>query len=604
MRVKSLKRKQKWQIHRLAFKKRRLRRRSFFINRVRLKFAKALKLSSQVTNNNHSLKSKLLRGKDIRHAPDAELTKSLISKSINLTNAVSYSDLQSLLNKPRHLVAFSLLNCQDTKIIATHTSIFRQEPLSKKYTLISSIQSNFYNNLVNKPSNQLNNSSFNKNKYTTFTLSRSARKHSMSAWSYNSSKALYDNNKSYAGFTFTDGFVPVLTSSTIHNKEQMLFLPNLNIRDSLFGKYIKSRNLNGRQLPEILVQKAKAVWINKLEIFRSSKHSSKNSRFLRVRRCRKLLRQRNNRVSSTQLSRNPIKYTSHKVTKNRTKYAQTKSNLYRLVNMLRSVLYSTNTYLNKPNQIPSASSLTLPSLRLETLNTFHSYNKQAKALKVSFKSTNLLSTSYNNVFPVINPANRVLRSFRPTLTKDLNFYSDVTPWINDNIIRLVENASGRRSLIQHSMHAENMVDLKSKLEYKKWITRMAYYERNLGHRFFMEEALHIIHLSFRYHDVTLFSSWLKAIITRISFWKTRSIFRFLKYIFNNYYRFIFDSLSIKGIKIRLKGKISAAGNSRKRTILFRSGKNSYSSVNIKCIHDFKTITTFTGVMGFQVWLFY
>ena len=113
-----------------------------------------------------------------------------------------------------------------------------------------------------------------------------------------------------------------------------------------------------------------------------------------------------------------------------------------------------------------------------------------------------------------------------------------------------------------------------------------------------------MHLSFKYHDVNLFSSWLKAIITRISFWKTRSIFRFLKYVFNNYYRYMFDTLSVKGIKIRLKGKISAAGNSRKRTILFRSGKNSYSSVNIKCIHDFKTITTFTGVMGFQVWIFY
>jgi ribosomal protein S3 len=67
---------------------------------------------------------------------------------------------------------------------------------------------------------------------------------------------------------------------------------------------------------------------------------------------------------------------------------------------------------------------------------------------------------------------------------------------------------------------------------------------------------------------------------------------------------MFDELSVKGIKIRLKGKISAAGNSRKRTILFRSGRNSYSSVSVKCLHEFKTITTFTGVMGFQVWLFY
>jgi hypothetical protein len=27
-------------------------------------------------------------------------------------------------------------------------------------------------------------------------------------------------------------------------------------------------------------------------------------------------------------------------------------------------------------------------------------------------------------------------------------------------------------------------------------------------------------------------------------------------------------------------------------------------VNTKVLHSFQTITTFTGVMGFQVWLFY
>jgi len=140
--------------------------------------------------------------------------------------------------------------------------------------------------------------------------------------------------------------------------------------------------------------------------------------------------------------------------------------------------------------------------------------------------------------------------------------------------------------------------------YKRWIPRMASYERKLGHRFFLEEALHIIHLSFRLHDCSLLSSWLKAIIKRISFWKTRSIFRFLKYLFNNYLESHFNYLGIKGFKVRLKGKISAAGNSRKRTILFRSGKNSYSNVSLKCLHNITTISTFTGVMGFQVWIFY
>jgi hypothetical protein len=214
------------------------------------------------------------------------------------------------------------------------------------------------------------------------------------------------------------------------------------------------------------------------------------------------------------------------------------------------------------------------------------------------------NSNYSNIYPVRGCFNFKFNKFRPILTRQLNFYSDITPWVNDALIRFIEFTSGSRALIQHNMNIEGMVDKHSKLTYRCWILRMGYYERTLGHRFFMEEALHIIHLSLKNHDVNLFSSWLKAIITRISFWKTRSIFRFLKYIFNNYYRFMFNDLSSKGIKIRLKGKISAAGNSRKRTILFRSGKNSYSSVNVKCLHDFKTITTFTGVMGFQVWLFY
>ena len=67
---------------------------------------------------------------------------------------------------------------------------------------------------------------------------------------------------------------------------------------------------------------------------------------------------------------------------------------------------------------------------------------------------------------------------------------------------------------------------------------------------------------------------------------------------------IFPELKIKGLKIRLKGKISAAGNSRKRTILYRVGQTSHSKLDLRVSHSKQTINTFTGVMGFQVWLFY
>jgi ribosomal protein S3 len=63
---------------------------------------------------------------------------------------------------------------------------------------------------------------------------------------------------------------------------------------------------------------------------------------------------------------------------------------------------------------------------------------------------------------------------------------------------------------------------------------------------------------------------------------------------------VFKDIGIKGLKIRLKGKISAAGNSRKRTILYRIGNTSHSTTALRVLNESTTINTFTGVMGFNV----
>ena len=99
-------------------------------------------------------------------------------------------------------------------------------------------------------------------------------------------------------------------------------------------------------------------------------------------------------------------------------------------------------------------------------------------------------------------------------------------------------------------------------------------------------------------------SWLKTIILRISFWKTRSIFRFLKYLMLNFFVQIFSNLGVKGLRIRLKGKISSAGNSRKKSILYRFGETSYSRISLRVLNEVDTVVTFTGVMGLSVSIFY
>jgi hypothetical protein len=605
--LKSIKRKQKWQLHRLLFKKRRLRKKITYTRRLSLFLVRKQGNKPTITSPLKLSRSSL---KNLRQQNYSPITTTVTYSTTSIPNNIAYVNHYKInQNLRRHLLPF-LTSSLSINALGDFLSSFTNIsdlPMVKKYSLASLIFTGSSNSSHLKHTSATSKWECQKR----FTLSRASLKTSMSAWSYNTTNVLSNHNKSYSMLAFSDGFIPILALGTILSRPQLATMNNLPISPLVSSNSRLSLRIckhAGYLLPPKTLH-------FRVSFIKQSSHRLASHRKLRTRkpkvrrtyRYRKLLRSNSIRSKTLSYYLNGWSTFRKHITPTPSKFFTSRKSYARLVNTLKGILYAPrSTTTSYAANLSTFSELTTPTLfpMPKLFSKTHSYSSTPGLFKSVYRLQPRGSTAFNNLYPAINPSHRSLYSFRPTLTKDLNFYPDVLPWVNDSIVRLIEHSSGQRSLLQHSMHAENMVDLRSKLEYKKWITRMSYYERNLGHRFFMEEALHIIHLSFRYHDVTLFSSWLKAIITRISFWKTRSIFRFLKYVFNNYYRFIFDSLSIKGIKIRLKGKISAAGNSRKRTILFRSGKNSYSSVNIKCIHDFKTITTFTGVMGFQVWMFY
>jgi ribosomal protein S3 len=76
--------------------------------------------------------------------------------------------------------------------------------------------------------------------------------------------------------------------------------------------------------------------------------------------------------------------------------------------------------------------------------------------------------------------------------------------------------------------------------------------------------------------------------------------RYLKHTFFLFFLYFFSKLKIKGIKFSIKGKISVAGNARKKKIFFSFGKTSFSSLSNKILYNFTTITTFTGVLGVKI----
>ncbi len=223
---------------------------------------------------------------------------------------------------------------------------------------------------------------------------------------------------------------------------------------------------------------------------------------------------------------------------------------------------------------------------------------------INISKVNIITSSNNNLIPNFKYFNIKLKKWLHSTNSSIFFKENLIPWVYTNFIRFIEFISGKRALLSLYSFLNEFMPTDYIALYKRWIERLSFYEKRLGHRFFLEEALHIIHISFKNHDVNLIINWLKAIIKRISFWKTRSIFRFLKYLFNNYFIYIFDLLDIKGFKVKLKGKISVAGNSRKRSIVYRARKNSYATTKVKVLHKLSLITTFTGVLGLQIWIFY
>ena len=231
-------------------------------------------------------------------------------------------------------------------------------------------------------------------------------------------------------------------------------------------------------------------------------------------------------------------------------------------------------------------------------------NKPKNSIQtLNYRLNKLNLQPYSNITPQ-QTFNKVLTKQLSSLFSMNKIREDIIPFYYHTLVRFIEHCSGKKFLFQFYPFLHQNINLNYVIRYKSWIPRMGSYERRLGHKFFFEEALHIMHLSFILRDAVLFSNWLKSMILRISFWKTRSIFRFIRYLYLLYFTSTFTELKIKGLKIKLKGKISVAGNSRKRTILYRTGQTSHSKVSLRVSHHKQTINTFTGVLGFQVWIFY
>ena len=272
-------------------------------------------------------------------------------------------------------------------------------------------------------------------------------------------------------------------------------------------------------------------------------------------------------------------------------------------NFFNNLLISNTSALVSLLNLPNYSYMvTLNSLLLRSYNqTIHLHSNLPLLAKIQTLSLPLERSNIMINYPLYK---NIVFKRQISSSQQSRFLRNSSKWIQSTCINFLEHITGKKVMTQIYSHLKSSVDPYFKLVYSRWAPRFLYYERRLGHRFFLSEALYIMHIGLYDKDSKIILAWAKSMISRISFWKTRVIFRFIRYLFTYFFTTFFPHINAKGFKIKLKGKISIAGNGRKRSILLRFGKTSYSTVDLRTLYSFDTVNTFTGVLGLQVWVFY
>lgn len=223
-------------------------------------------------------------------------------------------------------------------------------------------------------------------------------------------------------------------------------------------------------------------------------------------------------------------------------------------------------------------------------------------LKNHFKTNPLLTTNpllKSNLVPLTIFQHTIRRKVIKLVVSS-KYLPRTTTYFYRSLIQFMEFYTGKKVYLKFNPFIENSLTYSDLARCYMWFGRVNPYQRILGHRIFVHESLRIFHLALRFKDPTFLSNWIKTMLYRMSFWKYRVLFRYIKYVLRNLFWAHFDELDFKGIKLTLRGKISVAGNARTRTLTFSVGKTSHSEMNNRVLSDFTNIHSFTGVMGFRL----
>lgn len=139
---------------------------------------------------------------------------------------------------------------------------------------------------------------------------------------------------------------------------------------------------------------------------------------------------------------------------------------------------------------------------------------------------------------------------------------------------------------------------------KKLHKKFFYMQTSLGRNFFFKEFIYSIFYLYKYKDVTFFKNFLKKTMERIFFVKHKKFLYFLKLLITYLFPIFYKFYGARGFYMDTRGKLSVAGDAKKRHYSIKQGVYSFSKISYKMEYTKEIIRTVTGVLGINLIITY
>ena len=201
---------------------------------------------------------------------------------------------------------------------------------------------------------------------------------------------------------------------------------------------------------------------------------------------------------------------------------------------------------------------------------------------------------YNNLYPVFNNENIL---FKNKFISKFKFNFD--KFFNLFILNFYEDMFKSFFFIKLTLN-KNL-----KTFYKNYYKNYPFFMLdNQQDNFTIEEMFEIFCFSFINKDIAILNNWIINKMNKINFRNHKKFLNIIQHFLFHYKYFFIFILNIEGFFIKVKGKLSVAGNAKKKVFFYKIGKVNLSKKINKIEHSQGVIKSTYGSLGLNIFLSY